>query len=196
VDRSETELWQKIRRGLRTTYLDALSDPQTFKHLYILTDFQTSNELGLSVYKEIMLAAKARHCLLIPVVLTCSSAENIRRITSPDRMEAVSQGKGMLIDGERLKEMKETYQDGLVGDWGTDDFKRSGVIDEELQGEKEARNRLMLDISELQAEDSADEVARWICKVMERERIAREGKELPVMERLFEEAKAALTGCR
>ncbi|PSN62752.1 hypothetical protein BS50DRAFT_680100 [Corynespora cassiicola Philippines] len=51
----------------------------------VMTDFQIDNKLGRSVTAEFAEAAERAGRLFVPIVLTCSLEENIRRITSENR---------------------------------------------------------------------------------------------------------------
>jgi hypothetical protein len=91
--------YQSLRRALRTAIFTSLAtEPATFNTTYLFTDFQTTNEQGASVCAEYAQAAKARGCLLIPIVLMCDEDENIRRMTQLEREKHAK-----LMDIELLK---------------------------------------------------------------------------------------------
>ena len=79
----------------------------TFASSYVFTDFQTSNESGISVAKEYQSAAQWRGCTFVPVVLDCQGVENERRMLSPERLNLVAGGKGMLIDSDILHKFRK-----------------------------------------------------------------------------------------
>ena len=61
-------------------------------------------------WQRVVALAKARNCDLFSVILTCSTAENTRRITSPDRGLI-----GKIQDAASLVELMETrtlFDDG------------------------------------------------------------------------------------
>ncbi|KAJ6143332.1 hypothetical protein N7471_002785 [Penicillium samsonianum] len=97
--------YQSLRLALRTAIFTSLTtEPATFNTAYLFTDFQTSNELGVSVCAEYAQAAKDRGCLLIPIVLTCDEDENIRRMTQSGREK-----HGKLMDVEILKMFRKGF---------------------------------------------------------------------------------------
>ena len=53
--------------------------------------------------REYESAAELRGCAFIPINLTCQAAENERRLRTPERLDSVAGGKGMLTDCEILR---------------------------------------------------------------------------------------------
>ncbi|KAL9100104.1 MAG: hypothetical protein Q9163_004479 [Psora crenata] len=112
LPRSSADYLQ-LRKRLRAVLFDTLATCyETFEHTYIFTDFQTANESGTSVAKEYQHGAERRGCTFVPVVLSCETSENERRMRSPDRVQLVTgvgggRGKGMLLDTEILKSYRK-----------------------------------------------------------------------------------------
>ncbi|KAJ5382779.1 hypothetical protein N7517_000690 [Penicillium concentricum] len=98
--------YQSLRHALRAAIFTSLAtEPATFNTTYLFTDFQTTNEQGVSVCAEYAQAAKDRGCLLIPIVLNCDEDENIKRMTQSEREKHAK-----LMDVELLK----TFRRGSV----------------------------------------------------------------------------------
>jgi hypothetical protein len=69
----------------------------------VFTDFQSNNELGISVADEYLTAAKNRGYVFVPIILDCSLEENLRRLVSIER-PATSPNK--LTETEIIREMR------------------------------------------------------------------------------------------
>ena len=76
-------------------------------HSYIFTEFQSTSESGTSTCKKYIEAARRRGCLFVPIILTCSSAENASRMQSAERMDLVAAGKGLLLDTDVLESYRK-----------------------------------------------------------------------------------------
>lgn len=111
---------------------------------YIFTDFNCANALGSSVANEYATAAHTRNCAFFPVVLTCAVEENLRRMRSPERMELVRMGKGLLLDATVLEDMRGNQ--GLFRFGGTEEF--------------------VLDVGRLGAREAAGVVSGWVERVL------------------------------
>ncbi len=93
---------------------------------YIFTDFQTNNESGTSVAREYEEAAKNRNCPFISIILSCQPSENERRMRSPERLELVAKGKGMLLDTTVLDGFKKR---GEIHRFGTQEELELDITD-------------------------------------------------------------------
>ncbi|OGM41690.1 hypothetical protein ABOM_009911 [Aspergillus bombycis] len=94
--------YQPLRHALRTAVFTSLvSEPATYHTTYLFTDFQISNDQGISVCMEYAQAARDRGCLFIPIVLVCDEAVNLERVIRSDR-----EIHGKLMDVELLKSFR------------------------------------------------------------------------------------------
>lgn len=100
--------YQQLRKDLRSAIFDALIvSPDSFSIIYIFTDFQSANDLGAEVCSEYLKAAERRGSAFVPITLTCSSEENLRRASSTDR---AAFGKSKLLDTTLISEMRQRGQ--------------------------------------------------------------------------------------
>lgn len=53
--------------------------------MYIFTDFQSSDEVGSAMMTEYLAMAAQRKCPLVPVILSCSKEENLKRLGTTER---------------------------------------------------------------------------------------------------------------
>jgi hypothetical protein len=74
------------KRRIRSSVLDFHSDEHMRGTPIIFSDFQTSNELGSSVGSEHAQLVKIRGGMFIPINITCTLDENVKRLTSTDRL--------------------------------------------------------------------------------------------------------------
>lgn len=78
--------YQPLRRAIRAAVFDTLvNSSDTFDFVFVFTDFQSSDEIGRSVIEEYRIMATCRGCSFVPVILTCSKEENLRRLVTPER---------------------------------------------------------------------------------------------------------------
>lgn len=73
---------------------------------YIFTDFQSTDEVGSSVAEEYANAAKRRDCIFVPIILSCDTAENEKRMSSTERLRLAADGKGILLDTTLLMDIR------------------------------------------------------------------------------------------
>ncbi|KAL8839488.1 MAG: hypothetical protein Q9170_001711 [Blastenia crenularia] len=141
--------YQDLRLGLREVFLRALIESKdTWDHIYILTDFQTSNPLGGTVAEEYRSAALARDCTFIPIILDCDVDENARRMMSAERTQKVAQeGKGMLVDEGLLREMRGR---GQIYEFGSPE-------------------EVVVDVSRMEVGEAADVIAGHVRRVVQGE---------------------------
>ncbi|THH16888.1 hypothetical protein EW146_g3817 [Bondarzewia mesenterica] len=89
--------------------------------IYIFTDFQSDNALGRAVCEEYRVAACMRGCAFIPVILTCSEEENMRRVMMSERS---AHGRTKLMDAGLVAAMR-----GRSNICSFDDVQEQLVID-------------------------------------------------------------------
>jgi hypothetical protein len=78
--------YQPLRRAIRATVFDTLAkSPDTFDSVFVFTDFQSNDDIGHSVIAEYCSMAMRRSCALVPIILTCSKEENLRRLGTTER---------------------------------------------------------------------------------------------------------------
>lgn len=96
--------------------------------------------------------AERRRCPFIPVILACQLAENERRIQSPERLELVAGGKGMLLDTKILN-----------------GFRKRGEIHS-----FQAQEELVLDITNLQPAEAAARILKHVELMIRTSKVAEE----------------------
>ncbi|KAM0201013.1 hypothetical protein ACHAQI_011428 [Fusarium lateritium] len=80
--------YQPLRRAIRTAIFDTLATSRdTFDSVFVFTDFQSDSDIGSAVMAEYCAMAARRGCAFIPVIVTCSKEENLRRLASLDRSQ-------------------------------------------------------------------------------------------------------------
>lgn len=79
----------------------------TASQTVVFTDFQSDNELGRSVAKEYLMAAKKARRPFMPVYLGCDVKVNIERAMSRDRMSGTTT---KLTDAALLRDMRSRYK--------------------------------------------------------------------------------------
>jgi hypothetical protein len=74
----------------------------TFDSVFVFTDFQSDDEIGSAVMGEYRAMAARRDCTFVPITLTCSKEENLRRLDS-------SEGSvhGNLTDAELVARLRD-----------------------------------------------------------------------------------------
>ncbi|KAI9833610.1 MAG: hypothetical protein M1819_003563 [Sarea resinae] len=78
--------YQALRRKIREAVFDTLvQSADTMRSMYVFTDYQSSDALGTSVVAEYESTALRRGCDFIPVIVQCSTPENLRRYVSEER---------------------------------------------------------------------------------------------------------------
>lgn len=105
-------------------------------------DSQCNNELDAAVAAEYRDAAAAVGRPFVPVYLRLSREENVRRIASSSR---VASGTGKLVDASVLLSIRDNC----------DLFEFSGV------------EGLHLDVTQIDAEEAARRIYRYICRYQE-----------------------------
>lgn len=96
--------YQPLRRAIRDAVFNSLAESQdTWRSMYIFTDFQSDDDVGRSVMAEYRVLAERRNCTLIPITLSCSKEENLRRLVTPQRTVF-----SKLTDLELVKNILET----------------------------------------------------------------------------------------
>ena len=135
--------YQPLRRAIRAAVFDTLAkSPDTFDSVYVFTDFQTGDEIGSSVMAEYRDMARRRDCVFVPVILTCSTEENLRRLGSVERAK-----HGKLTDKEVVSAMRE--EGAEVHRWERDEM------------------QMELDVTELDADEAARVICRHVMGVLE-----------------------------
>ncbi|EKJ67522.1 hypothetical protein FPSE_12337 [Fusarium pseudograminearum CS3096] len=79
----------------------------------VFTDFQSNDALGRSVIAEYLDMAARRHCSSVPITITCSEEENLRRLSSSERIR-----HGKLTDMEVVAHLRDN---ALIYQWPNDD---------------------------------------------------------------------------
>ncbi|CAG9986693.1 unnamed protein product [Clonostachys byssicola] len=101
--------YQPLRCAIRAAVFDALAvSHDTFDSVFVFTDFQSDDEVGSAVMGEYRAMAARRGCTFVPITLTCSKEENLRRLVSSERS-----AHGKLTDTElvaRLRDNAVTHQ--------------------------------------------------------------------------------------
>jgi hypothetical protein len=75
----------------------------TFDSIYIFTDFQCRDYIGCAVMAEYHAMAARRGCSFVPITLTCSKEENLRRLVCPEQSR-----HGKLADAKLVAHICET----------------------------------------------------------------------------------------
>jgi hypothetical protein len=98
--------YQPLRRAIRAAIFDTLAKSlDTFDSVFVFTDFQSNDDIGSSVVAEYRSMAMQRSCTLIPVILTCSKDENLRRLGTTERST-----HGKLTDSELVSYIRNNSQ--------------------------------------------------------------------------------------
>ncbi|KAM0233528.1 hypothetical protein ACHAP5_010403 [Fusarium lateritium] len=96
--------YQPLRRAIRAAVFDTLATSQdTFDSVFVFTDFQSDSDIGSAVMAEYHTMAARRGCVFIPIIVTCSKEENLRRLSSLDRSQHEK-----LTDVELVARMRDT----------------------------------------------------------------------------------------
>jgi hypothetical protein len=107
LPRSSTD-YQPVRRALQSVIFNALATSKdTAKSIYVFTDFQSCDEIGCGVMSEYREMVERRGCGFVPIILTCSKEENLRRLSSMERAR-----HGKLTDtelGVYLRDSSKVY---------------------------------------------------------------------------------------
>lgn len=78
--------YQPLRRAIRTVVFDTLAtSPDTYDSIYVFTDAQSNDDTGSSVMIEYRSLVAHRNCALVPIILTCSKEENLKRLGTTER---------------------------------------------------------------------------------------------------------------
>lgn len=136
--------YQDLRKSLRgVIFHSIITEPATFSTAYIFTDFQSGDAMGSAVCKEFETTAIARSCILIPIILTCEEAENVRRLSVSERIALHKlTDKDLLLYFRRRQDAPAIY----------------------LFGSQKAR--LELDVTGLTAEEAAGRIYTHILQFM------------------------------
>ncbi|KAI1068561.1 hypothetical protein LB507_004246 [Fusarium sp. FIESC RH6] len=101
--------YQLARRSLRSVIFDTIvNSPDTKNSILLFTDFQSNDDIGRSVLAEYLNFADRQGSIIIPITLTCSREENLRRLVSDER-----EAYGKLTNPElvgNLRDSSEIYQ--------------------------------------------------------------------------------------
>ncbi|KAM0495614.1 hypothetical protein ACHAP8_007880 [Fusarium lateritium] len=85
LPRTSTD-YQPLWYAIRAVIFDALSVSQdTFNSAFVFTDFQSDDSIGRGVMAEYCAMAARRGCTFVPVTVTCTKEENLRRLVSSER---------------------------------------------------------------------------------------------------------------
>ncbi|KAG5659852.1 hypothetical protein KAF25_002411 [Fusarium avenaceum] len=134
--------YQPLRRAIRTAIFDTLATSQdTFDSVFVFTDFQSDDDIGSAVMAEYRAMAARRGSAVIPIVVTCSKEENLRRLTSMERSQHEKLTNVELV--ARIRENSAIRQ-------SPDDF-----------------FRMELDVTELDEDAAAHMMHRHILKFLE-----------------------------
>ncbi|KAM0354937.1 hypothetical protein ACHAPU_000777 [Fusarium lateritium] len=96
--------YQPLRRAIRTAIFDTLATSQdTFDSIFVFTDFQSDDAIGRGVMEEYRAMASRRGCAFVPITVTCSMEENMRRLVSTERTQ-----HGKLTDAELMAHVRDT----------------------------------------------------------------------------------------
>jgi hypothetical protein len=94
--------YQPLRRAIRAVVFDALAaSSDTFDSVFVFTDFQ-SDDVGRAVMAEYRAMAARRSCTFVPITVTCSKEENLRRLASSERSL-----QGKLMDAELVAHIRD-----------------------------------------------------------------------------------------
>ncbi|KAH6954629.1 hypothetical protein HG530_010788 [Fusarium avenaceum] len=134
--------YQPLRRAIRTAIFNILATSRdTFDSVFVFTDFQSDDDIGSAVMAEYRAMAARRGCAFIPIVVTCSKEENLRRLTSMGRSQHEKLTDVELV--ARIRDNSAIHQ-------SPDDF-----------------FRMELDVTELDEDTAAHVMHRHILKVLE-----------------------------
>lgn len=137
----ESPDYQPLRKAIRAAVFDALvTSPDTFRSMYVFTDFQSTDEIGSGVMEEYKDMAARRGCALIPITMTCAEGENMRRLVSEER-----ETHGKIVDvklAAHFREIEEVYE------WPDNPF------------------HLELNVTDLEADAAAEILRKHILKVV------------------------------
>ncbi|KAF5658764.1 aaa atpase family [Fusarium circinatum] len=79
--------YQPTRSAVRSVIFDALAvSRDTMGSVYVFTDFQSNDDIGRGVMAEYCNMAARRGCTVLPITVTCSKEENLRRLSSSERV--------------------------------------------------------------------------------------------------------------
>ncbi|KAF4998672.1 hypothetical protein FGRMN_2998 [Fusarium graminum] len=132
--------YQPLRRAIRTVVFDTLATSlDTFDSIFVFTDFQSDDAIGRGVMDEYRAMASWRGCAFVPITVTCSMEENLRRLVSTERMQ-----HGKLTDAELVAHI------------------RGSII---IFQSPEDHRGMELDLTELDADTAATMIYEHIAKV-------------------------------
>ncbi|KAG8354762.1 hypothetical protein FVEN_g7154 [Fusarium venenatum] len=139
--------YQHVRRALRSVIFVVTSDTaNASESVFVFTDFQSDDNIGRSVIAEYRDMVARRRCIFVPITVTCSKDENLRRLSSSERIV-----HGKLADTEMVTHLRDH---SLIHQWSKDD-----------------PLHMELDITELKTNESArvifEHVLR-VCKELDR----------------------------
>jgi hypothetical protein len=102
LDRTD-EGYQDFRKQTRDLIFQTLEqNTATYQRIHIFTDFQSGDPLGSMVCAEYAAMADRRGALLIPIIINCDEAENLRRVASDERSRY-----NKLVDAKLVKMFRE-----------------------------------------------------------------------------------------
>ncbi|ETS03819.1 hypothetical protein M419DRAFT_136420 [Trichoderma reesei RUT C-30] len=90
ISRDDPRYQAERKRERERAFEKYVYDPATASKTVVFTDFQSDNELGRSVAKEYLMAAKKAKRLFMPVYLGCDVDVNLKRAASQDRVSGTS----------------------------------------------------------------------------------------------------------
>lgn len=104
--------YQPLRRAIRAAVFDTLAQSaDTFDSVYIFTDFQSSDEVGSAVMAEYVGMAARRKCHLVPVILSCSKEENLKRLGTTERSMHGKLTDDEVVSGIRTRQEVHRWPD-------------------------------------------------------------------------------------
>lgn len=134
--------YQDLRRAIRAAVFTSLADsPSTHDHVYIFTDFQSSDPVGSATCAEFLDAARARGGALVPVLLECDEAVNLERLGTKER-----EVHGKIVNPELLR------------------YFRRGVTIHRF-ADAQTTTTLELDVSALTAEQAAQKIFDHVVQI-------------------------------
>ncbi|KAL7808607.1 hypothetical protein V8C26DRAFT_413136 [Trichoderma gracile] len=103
ISRDDPRYQAERKRERERAFQKHVYDPATASQTVVFTDFQSDNDLGRSVAREYLMAAKKAKRPFMPVYLGCDVEVNIERATSRGRMSGTTT---KLTDTALLRDMR------------------------------------------------------------------------------------------
>ncbi|WVQ72294.1 hypothetical protein IAR50_001844 [Cryptococcus sp. DSM 104548] len=152
--RRDPEVWNALRLGLRETIFKAMktSASSLSQPIYIITESFPACPAGTKDLQSLLSYACAANFTLIHIILSCSTSENIRRLTSPER-----KARNKLTDEGVLMEIRMEEEIARYG---------GGIVRKKVEG---LGGEYEIDTEDVEPKGAATIVAGYVLDALRRE---------------------------